>query len=228
VSTTERLDRVMAYVDGELDAAARAAFEAEMNADPGLAAEVAAHRGLAGRLARTYGSVAHEPVPLRLTLAAQAANEPKPLRQPWIPWAAMAACLAVGVIGGRMTLSPPEPSVGRELSTRTELARTLDRGLAADAGEIRIGLTFRDQSGRYCRTFQSTPDRLAGLACRGDAGWRLMTASAWTPAPEPAYRTAASETPPAVLAAVDQAIRGETFDAAQEKAARDANWRQQP
>jgi hypothetical protein len=172
--------------------------------------------------------VLDEAVPLRLTLAAQAANEPKPLRQPWLPWVAMAACLAVGVIGGRMTLSPPRPVVGAELSTRTELARTLDRGLAADAGEIRIGLTFRDRTGRYCRTFQSGPDQLAGLACRGDAAWRLLTATAWAPGSSPTYRTAASETPPAVLAAVDQTIRGETFDASQERAARDAGWRAEP
>jgi hypothetical protein len=228
VTTTDRLDRVMAYVDGELAPADRAAFDAEMAADPALSAEVEAHRRLAGQLGRAYGPVVDEPVPLRLTLAAQAANEPKPLSRPWIPWAAMAACLAVGVVGGRMSLAPPQPIVGRDLSSRTELARVLDRGLAADAGEIRVGLTFRDQSGRYCRTFQSEPDRLAGLACRGDTGWRLLTGAAWTPRPEPTYRTAASDTPPAVLAAVDQSIRGETFDAAQEKAARDAGWRPQP
>jgi len=228
VTTTDRLERVMAYVDGELDANARAAFEAEMAADPGLAAEVAAHRELAETLGRAYAPVLHEAVPLRLSLAAQVANEPKPLRQPWLPWVAMAASLAVGVIGGRMTLAPPGPTVGADLSGRTELARTLDRGLTGEPGEIRIGLTFRDQGGRYCRTFQSGPDRVAGLACHGDAGWRLLTATAWTPGPGPTYRTAASDTPPAVLAAVDQTIRGDAFDAAQEKAARDARWRPQP
>ena len=226
MTATDRLDRVLAYVDGELDPSARAAFEAEMAADPALAAEVEAHRGLAGQLARAYAPLLEEPVPARLTMAAQAANEPRPLRQRWLPWVAMAACLAVGVIGGRMTLGPPQGlAVGSELSGSTELARALDRQLAAEPGDIRIGLTFRDGAGRYCRTFQSGADRLAGLACRGDAGWRLETATAWAPAASPDYRTAGSDTPPAVLAAVDQTIRGETYDAAQEKAARDAGWR---
>jgi hypothetical protein len=226
VTTTDRLERVMAYVDGELDGPARAAFEAEMAADPRLAADVNAHRGLAAQLGRAYAPVLNETVPLRLALAAQTANEPKVLRRPWLPWAAMAACLAVGAVGGRMSLPPPKAGVvGSELSGRTELARALDRGLAAEPGDIRIGLTFRNGQGRYCRTFQSGPDRLAGLACREDAGWRLLTATAWAPAQGPAYRTAASDTPPAVLAAVDQAISGESLDAAQEKAARDARWR---
>jgi hypothetical protein len=90
---------------------------------------------------------------------------------------------------------------------------------------VRIGLTFRDGGGRYCRTFRSGPDRLAGLACRDAGAWRVETATAWTPAATPAYRTAGSDTPPAVLAAVDGALKGEVFDAAQEKAARDGGWR---
>ena len=223
---TERLDRIMAYVDGELSAAARAAFEAEMAADPALAAEVAAHRELAGQLAAAYAPVLDEPVPLRLTLAAQTANDPPAPRRAWLPWAAVAASLAVGVVGGRLTLGPQQGlAVGSDLSGRTELARALDRQLAAEPGAIRIGLTFRDAGGRYCRTFQSGPDRLAGLTCRGDAGWRLQTATAWAPTPSPEYRTAASDTPPAILAAVDQAIHGEALDAAQEKDARAARWR---
>jgi hypothetical protein len=86
-------------------------------------------------------------------------------------------------------------------------------------------MTFRDAQGRYCRTFQSAADRLAGLACRGDGRWRVTTATAWTAAPGPDYRTAASATPPEVLAAVDRMLEGETLDSSQEKAARDADWR---
>lgn len=229
MNSSDRLERLMAYVDGELGAEARRAFEAEMAADPSLAAEVQAHRSLAAQLADAYAPVLGEPVPLRLTLATEAANDPQPLRRPWLPWAAMAACLAVGVIAGRMTVGPPPGvTVGDELSGRTELARALDRQLAAEPGAIRIGLTFRDTAGRYCRTFQSGPDSLAGLACRSDDGWRLQTATAWAPSLSPTYRTAGSDTPPAVLAAVDQAIRGETFDSVQEKAARDADWRAAP
>jgi hypothetical protein len=45
------------------------------------------------------------------------------------------------------------------------------------------------------------------------------------PADAPAYRTAASELPPEVLAAVDRELAGEVLDATQERAARDRGWR---
>jgi anti-sigma factor RsiW len=102
----QRLVRVLAYVDGELAPAERAAFEREMAADPGLAAEVAGHRALARKVGGAYAPVLDEPVPLALTLAASAANEG---RRGWAPaqWAAVAASLVVGVLVGRGLLTPP-------------------------------------------------------------------------------------------------------------------------
>jgi len=218
-------DRLTAYVDGELDADARRAFEAELAADPGLAAQVAAHRTLRTRLSAAYRPVLEEAVPMRLELSARAANDRA--RSPRAAvWAAMAASLVVGVLAGRFALAPEPPvAVGADLPARTELARALDRQLAAEPGVVRIGLTFRDTQGRYCRTFQSPADRLAGLACRGPERWRVVTATAWSPTAEPEYRTAASATPPEVLAAVDRALAGEALDRRQETAARDAGWR---
>lgn len=222
---TDRLERVMAYVDGELDADARQALEAEMAADPGLSAQVAAHRELAGRLGRAYAPVLDEPVPLSLTLAARAAND-APRQMGGRAWAAVAASLVLGVLMGRLVLAPaPAIAVGAPAPARTELAKALDTRLAAEPGVVRIGLTFRDAGGRYCRTFESTPDRLAGLACRDGGGWRVQTATAWSPVAGPDYRAAASDTPAAVLAAVDQILKGDALDASQEKAARDAGWR---
>lgn len=220
-----RLDRIMAYVDGELGADQREAFEAEMAADPALAAEVAAHRNLSGRLADAYDPVASEPVPLRLALAAQAANDLPP-RRPNLAWAGMAACLVAGILAGRFVLAPETGiSVGSQLATRSELARALEDQLASQSGTIRIGLTLRGRDGRYCRTFQSRPDQLAGLACRNGDGWQVRTATRWMQDRTADYRPAASDTPPEVLAAVDQALSGDVLDSAQERAARDGGWR---
>lgn len=217
-----RLEQVIAYVDGELGAVERAAFEVQMAADPSLAAEVAAHRRLAAQVGRAYAPVLDEEVPLRLQLAAAAANDRGARR--FAPWAAAAAALVVGVLAGRM-IETPVLAVGHQVPARLQVAQALDQRLAADPGPIRIGLTFRDATGRYCRTFRSGPDELAGVACRQDGGWRLETAVAWRPAAGPAYRTAASDTPPSVLAMTDAMMVGEAFDAAQERAARDAGWR---
>ncbi|MET0272757.1 MAG: hypothetical protein ABW360_07175, partial [Phenylobacterium sp.] len=109
-----------------------------------------------------------------------------------------------------------------------ELAEALSSGLATDPGVIRVGLTFRTADGRYCRSFQSEMDHLAGLACREDGRWTAMTTTTFEPAKAPDYRTAGSDTPAAVLAAVDELIAGEPLDAAAERAARDRNWTTAP
>ena len=71
---------VAAYVDGELDTAARARFEADMARDPSLADAVAAQRRLRARLAAAYDPVLSEPVPPALRMAAEAAND-RPARR---------------------------------------------------------------------------------------------------------------------------------------------------
>jgi hypothetical protein len=88
-----------------------------------------------------------------------------------------------------------------------------------------MGLSFKAKDGRYCRTFQSARDELAGLACRHDGRWVAQTTAAWAPQASADYRTAASAVPPAVLAAVDSMSSGEVLDAPAERAARDRGWK---
>lgn len=210
---------IAAYVDGEFDDEARVRFEADMAADPSLAADVAEQRRLRDRLAAAYDPVLAEPVPLNLTIAAEAAND-RPARRLGLPqWAAVAASLVVGVLVGRMALPQPHP-----LAVRDELAQALDRQLAADDGPIRVGFSFQANDGRYCRTFLSARDRLAGLACRDDERWQVHTVTRWAPSATD-YRTAGAETPPEILAAVDALIAGEALDPAAEHAARQKGWK---
>lgn len=218
---------IAAYVDGELDADARARFEAELARDPSLADEVATQRRLRDRLAAAYDPVLAEPVPLNLRMAAQAAND-RPVRRFGLPhWGAVAASLVAGVLVGRLAVPQqqgPLVADGGALAARGELVQALDQRLAAESGPIRVGLSFQASDGRYCRTFQSAPDRLAGLACRGDEGWRVRTVTAWSPAASD-YRTAGADIPPEVLAGVDAIIAGDPLDAAAERAARARGWR---
>lgn len=220
-------ERLIAYLDGELSAAERTAFEAELAADPALAAQAELHEALAARVAATYAPVVDEPVPPRLVAMARAANE---RGKPWasLPrWAAMAACLVVGVAAGR-AFWPQGASLamhGQALVAQGGLEQALTRQLASDPGAIRVGLSFRARDGRYCRTFQSPGDHLAGLACRGEGRWVAETTTAWNAQAQPDYRTAASATPPAVLAAVDAMIAGEALDLGGERAARDRGWK---
>jgi hypothetical protein len=93
---------------------------------------------------------------------------------------------------------------------------------APASGPVRIGLTYRDQSGAICRTF--TEAKSSGLACRNGDRWQLR---GLFPAPErqaDTYRMAAGMDPN-LAALVDSTIAGEPFDAAQEKTALQKGWK---
>jgi hypothetical protein len=105
------------------------------------------------------------------------------------------------------------------------LAGALDYQLASaqPAGApTRIGLSFAAADGRLCRTFDSAA--LSGIACLGEAGWQLVMTAAGAQAPGGDYRQAASGNPQ-VLAAAQELMAGEPFDAAAERRARDSGWR---
>lgn len=118
-------ERWMAYVDGELDAGERAAFEAALAGDPQLAQLVREQQALRRRVADAFTPDLDEPVPERLLAAARGqavaaevvdlarAREQReqrdvgrrPLRAVrdwrWPEWGAIAASVLVGVLAGR-------------------------------------------------------------------------------------------------------------------------------
>ncbi|MDE2308447.1 MAG: hypothetical protein KGJ97_09175 [Xanthomonadaceae bacterium] len=243
-------DTLQAYVDGELDAAAAARIDAALAHDDLLARRVRQARALRARMQATFDPVLDEPVPERLSAllrprSPQAAATPsaaagrrgfgagrrRAARRWLLPTAAAAASIAVLAVAlwWRPGSGPVRVHDGRQFAAGA-LSVALDRALASEPdprAPIRIGLTFRGADGRICRTFtdRARPP-LAGLACRdGAGGWSLPVLGA---AERPAggeLRQAASDLPPAVQAAVDARIRGDAFDAQQERAARDAGWR---
>ncbi len=243
-------ETLMAYADGELDAAARAALEAAMASDNELARRVATHRALAGRLRGAFEPVLREPVPERLVAAVRGAaptqapvtnianartarSERVRRRWSWPEFGSIAASLAVGLIVGRTLLVAPDPLIFRDGSLHASgvLAAALSSQLAnkqTDHGPVRIGFSFRAQTGDYCRTFTLEADRrLAGLACRDRDDWRLDVLArndTMQPASGP-YSQAGTELPESVVRAVDASIAGEPLDAAGEAAAMRYGWR---
>ena len=241
-------EMLMAYADGELDLVARAEIEAAMATDPEVARIVERHRALRARVQTAYGGVLDESVPAQLAslvtpsisapvveLAARrverAAAEPLAAARRWqLPqWSAMAAALALGAfIGALLLRGPAAPYEESEsgLVARGNLAGALTAQLAGDpgAGTVRIGVSFRDRNGAYCRTFRLQHEApLAGLACRSGEDWRLQVLAAAVP--EDGELRGAAAMPMVVLQAVDIAIDGEPLDAIGETAARDAGWR---
>ncbi|MGB3461354.1 MAG: hypothetical protein WBA33_05230 [Rhodanobacter lindaniclasticus] len=236
-------DTLQAYVDGELDADAAARIDAALASDAVLARRVRQARAVRAQLHAAFDPVLDEPVPARLTALLQRPSAP-PLaggrhahavhrRAPrrWYMGAALAASVALLAValwwphadGDLLRMHGGQPFAAGPLE------HALNHALASEPdthAAVAIGLSFRGNDGHICRSFvlHRAPAR-AGLACHGDGGWSVPVLTA-APSPEDGgeLRQAASDLPSAVRAAIDARLRGEVFDAKQERAARDAGW----
>lgn len=243
-------ETLQAYVDGELDAATAADIDAALAHDTALAERVQRARALRAQLRAMFDPVLDEPVPehlsalLRPTAARDAGasritptrtdmplNARRPAaRRRWITGAALAASImlaAASMWWWRTGEALTRTQHGQTYAAGA-LAHTLDQALASEPdarAPIAIGLSFRGADGHVCRTFvvRTSPSR-AGLACHGDSGWALPVLGPMTPSEGGELRQAASALTPEVQAAVDARLRGDVFDAAQERAARSAGW----
>jgi len=154
---------------------------------------------------------------------------PEPARRERPLWmGAVAASLVAGLLAGPL-LFPRDPGGvamrdGAAVA-RGEVAKALGTQLAsaqaADA-PVRVGVTFRDGTRRWCRTFEA--GATGGIACAQDKDWRIERLYGGIAGQSGTYRQAGS--PAAAMMADAQAMMaGEPLDAAAEKAARDAGWR---
>lgn len=241
---------LMAYVDGEVDEDMRRQIEAAMATDTSIAERVAKHRGLRAELGAAFDGVLDEPIPARLLDAANASvakTAPasvsdlnavraakklaaNPKRWSWPEWTSIAASLLIGILAGRSAVTPSESELfaisqdGIVASGDLSAALTNKLGGETADADVWIGLSFRANSGEYCRTF--TTDSAAGFACREADAWkvRALSESAATPAAGE-YRMAGSELPPAIVAAIEGVMAGEALDQEQEQAAKSHGWK---
>jgi hypothetical protein len=226
----------MAYADGELDPAERAAIEQAMRTDPALAAAVERHRALRADVAAAFAGILDEPVPARLqppapapanVVSLEAAREKRTERRRWSwpEWGALAATLVVGVLAGRMVPggAPAIAGNGNQVVARGELASALDRQVGGKGdGAVKVGVSFAARDGAYCRGFVMGAS--AGLACREGGQWRIPVLTETEKEAAGGYRQAGSALPPAVLDAIDARIADKPLDAAEEEAARARGW----
>lgn len=244
--------KVIAYVDGELDAEGRVEVEAAAAADPTIADALSRHEALRQRVADAHAL--HEPTPPDLEALirnaaprqraaevvdiaarrAQRARQASGAAAAARPWALLTAgfCAGMLVVGLVTDRSPGLYAAhGRELTAEGQLARALDRDLPSDPeagrGPIRVGLSFKSRDGRYCRTFTAADAAsLAGMACREGGAWDVRAAVFVRPTSAAGpYRTAAASTPAPILTAVQDLIDGAPLDARAETEARAHGWR---
>lgn len=244
---------LMAYADGELDAATRSEVERAIAADAVLAERAQRQVVLRERLQSAFRPALKEPVPDRLLQALQAAPavaattgaviDLAPARearrtsgarhwmQDWTAWGGIAASLLLGVLIGKFVPGSGADAAAFEAEAGRLVARgaieralsTQSAGVPVAGGAVAVQLSFVDKAGHYCRTF--TTAAMAGLACRDGARWTLQQSAAVEAGPSGAMRQAASALPAAILGAVDQRIDGTPLDAAAEQAALRGGWR---
>ena len=197
-------ETLMAYADGELDAAARAEVESAMREDPQIENRIAAHRSLRQKVQAAYSPELSEGIPDRLLAAAMGvaskraskvvnlqdaraaalrnAVRARPLPGQWRTAGTIAASVMVGVGLGLLWSGRSEPplmqSAGGALVARGQLAKALSSQLAAEQSRnstVRIGLSYLAKSGDYCRTFALTGTMSpSGLACRHGDEWQVQ------------------------------------------------------
>ena len=238
-------EELMAYVDGELDAARCEWLRQEIAASADLTRRVADQQALRERLRHAFVRTLEEPVPSRLTdLASRdhviqfaSAARRRPSRSAWLSGLALAAGIVLGVAFGPalLQLARDEPDIvasGAGIAAGGVLEGALSRRLASEqsaSDPIHLGVSFVANSGEYCRTFisQHGDDALAGLACRQGAEWRISALqSVPTAAGDSAgYRQASTSLPPLVLQVVEASMVGDALDPRGEAAARDRQWR---
>jgi len=227
-------EKFFAWLDGELAPHEAAEMEAKVAADPQLQQLVEQHRALGAQLRGAFDSIEAAPIPERLQAALRPSAEvidfAAAKRARTMPslsqWASMAATLAIGVLVGTMVPQrggAPVEVRGGKIYAAAALNQALDTQLAsAPSGDVRIGMTFRDQAGEICRSF--TQPAASGVACRDDGRWKLKGLFAAPEGQGSDYRMAAGMDPN-LASLVDSTMTGEPFDAAQEKAALKRGWR---
>jgi hypothetical protein len=227
-------EKFFAWLDGELAPDEAAEMQAKVAADPKLAQLAEQHRAFGARLKGAFDPIAAAPVPARvegtLRPSAEVIDFGAAKRSRSIPslpqWAAIAATLAVGISIGTIVpkgATAPVEVQGGAMYAAAGLNQALDTQLAsAPAGDVRIGLTFRDQAGEICRSF--TQQASSGLACRSGGRWKLKGMFAAPEGQATDYRMAAGMDPN-LAALVDSSMSGEPLDAAQEQAAKSKGWR---
>jgi hypothetical protein len=224
---------LMAHVDGELDELNASRVAKALAEDAELRAVAEAQRRLRSRLAERYGPVVDEEVPERLramletnVVALSTARPQRRLRLGWREAGAIAASFAIGLVSAQMIPERTKPTgvTGDLLVAAGPLAEALDTQLASEQSPTeptRIGVSFAAHDGRLCRTFETRD--IAGLACREDEGWQVVSSAAARRGPGGEYRQAGSG-PAFVMRLSQELMAGEPFNAQAERQARDTGW----
>ena len=193
-------ETLVAFADGELDAATETALKAALDRDPALAKRLAVFRATRIVLKTAFGPIEREAVPDHLTRfvmtngKAHPQQRARPIRPAFrlaLPMAAALAFIIAGAGGfwmgtrsgslpGSGTLAAAavaEPELQRMLAAAPDgTARTWKE--SGHSGEITLRATYRTRAG-ICRSFSLSGTAgagsvIGGVACIGPSGWQTQ------------------------------------------------------
>jgi hypothetical protein len=232
-------ERLGAFLDGEMAAEERAAFERRLADEPALAEEAARLRRNDALLRAACAPPVAEAVPDRLlALLNEAPGAVAPNRAAndnrfWaLRWAGgLAAGRARGLLVGTQI---PRGGAAAPLAASAGFADALGRtasgrpAVIEAAARLTPRLSFPARGGGYCREFDLETARGAqsGIACRRDRQWRVeaLLPRAARPAAD-GFAVAAGAGDPALDSAMEALRAGDPLDAAAEKALIGRAWR---
>ena len=234
-------DLLAAYLDGDLDDAARARVERALSGDAGLAQRMARQRQLRSRL-RSRAEATHRAIPLAETaqvidLARVRAQRSKRTERPSfaVPrrvLLAVAGSLMLGLAAGfflARLLDGANPAEYREgaLQASGQLARALNYQLSAGPTAdtpVRMMASFHGRTGGFCRQFGLEGRHPAnGLACHEQDHWRIVTLLSQDASPMPGIGLRQSNPP--LQEAISEYTSGYPLDENAESRARLGGWR---
>jgi len=185
--TEQDYELLSQYVDGELPCAAARELEQRLASEPPLRAQLEQFHALNNTLQQAFTGPQFETVPRQVA----ALLDPAPARVTAMPqraasrWPyALAASLAVAVCGALLTQwdrGTDTTTTYSEGIVDHSLAQALERLPSSgsdwtalpDEREVRPVLTFRSDSGNWCREYLVSDDRGSwhGVACRVEQRW---------------------------------------------------------
>ncbi len=191
--TKDMLDKLSAYLDGELDDMARTEIELALEKDTDLQAMLETISSADNSLRPAYAATLNAPIPDRLS---KILTEPEKTSLP--DWAGMirsllrpdilagaTAALVIGLVAGSSFTTTNTPSAegfimaetgeiiaGQSLATILTTARSGEI-VQADGHDFMIRLSFKTDDGKYCREFRNQAS--VGIACSNTQGWKIET-----------------------------------------------------
>lgn len=242
------IERLSAYLDGQLSEDDVRELEARLAHEPKLAKQLEAFRNVDSALRAPFDRLLSEPIPDRFLQLlggsetevatpaaaqiidfadAKARRAPKPAASFWASWPARGA-LAASFVAGLFAITQLQPGTSSEQGIETALNEA-PSGTAvrlSSGATLKPRLSFAAKDGRFCREFDVSGQ--TGIACRKADGWtieaKVKSSASATEGAEQGFATA-SGAGTALDPVYDRLGAGEPLDPARERDLIKRGWK---